>query len=77
MPDQRRPSDACATSSGLALYRCPKATKEFDMPLWDVLVPISRFMILFMWAWSLITILGDLFRDHELSGWARRSGPCS
>jgi hypothetical protein len=71
MPDQRRPSDACATGSGLALYRCPNATKEFDMPLWDVLVSIFWFMILFMWAWLLITILGDLFRDHELSGWGK------
>jgi hypothetical protein len=34
--------------------------KEFDMHLWDVVVPIFWFMILFAWAWLLIAILGDL-----------------
>ena len=24
-----------------------------------------------IWIWILITILSDLFRDHELSGWAK------
>lgn len=24
-----------------------------------------------IWIWILITILNDLFRDHELSGWAK------
>jgi hypothetical protein len=24
-----------------------------------------------VWIWILITILSDLFRDHELSGWAK------
>jgi hypothetical protein len=44
--------------------------KEFDMHLWDVVVPIFWFMILFAWAWLLIAILGDLFR-RELSGWGK------
>jgi hypothetical protein len=39
--------------------------------LWDVLVSIFWFMILFAWIWLLISIFGDLFRDHELSGWAK------
>jgi hypothetical protein len=25
-------------------------------------------MLLFAWIWLLISIFGDLFRDHELSG---------
>ena len=41
------------------------------MSLWDVLVSIFWFMILFAWIWLLISIFGDLFRDHELSGWGK------
>ena len=41
------------------------------MPLWDVVVSIFWFMILFTWIWLLITIFGDIFRDHELSGWGK------
>jgi hypothetical protein len=41
------------------------------MSLWDVLVSIFWFMMLFAWIWLLISIFGDLFRDHELSGWAK------
>ena len=41
------------------------------MSLWDVLVSIFWFMMLFAWIWLLISIFGDLFRDHDLSGWAK------
>jgi len=35
--------------------------------LWDIF-----WLFLFvLWFWLLITIFGDLFRDHELSGWAK------
>jgi hypothetical protein len=36
--------------------------------LWDILVSIFWVMLLFAWIWLLITIFGDLIRDHELSG---------
>jgi hypothetical protein len=39
--------------------------------LWDILLSIFWFMLLFAWIWLLITIFGDLFRDHELSGWGK------
>jgi hypothetical protein len=41
------------------------------MSLWDVTVSIFWFMILFAWILLLFTIFGDLFHDHELSGWAK------
>jgi hypothetical protein len=41
--------------------------------LWDVLVSIFWFMLLFSWIWLLVMIVGDLFRDHELSGWGKAS----
>jgi hypothetical protein len=39
--------------------------------LWDILLSIFWFMLLFAWIWLLITIFGDIFRDHELSGWGK------
>jgi Phospholipase_D-nuclease N-terminal/Short C-terminal domain len=45
--------------------------EETAMNLWDVLLSIFWFVILFAWIWLLISILGDIFRDHELSGWGK------
>jgi hypothetical protein len=39
--------------------------------LWDILVSIFWFMLLVVWIWLLVAIFGDLFRDHEMSGWAK------
>jgi hypothetical protein len=39
--------------------------------LWDVLVSIFWFMLLFTWLWLLVTLLGDLFRDHTTGGWGK------
>ena len=41
------------------------------MSLWDILLSIFWFMLLFAWIWLLISILTDIFRDHELSGWGK------
>jgi hypothetical protein len=41
------------------------------MALWDILVSIFWFMLLFAWIWLLIAILTDIFRDHSLSGWGK------
>jgi hypothetical protein len=35
-----------------------------------LLTTLSIFFFV-IWIWILITILGDLFRDHETSGWAK------
>jgi hypothetical protein len=43
----------------------PFADVNFGEALWLAL-EIFFFVI---WIWILITILSDLFRDHELSGW--------
>jgi hypothetical protein len=40
---------------------------EFD--LGDALLSILAFFFLIIWVFLLITIVMDLFRDHELSGW--------
>lgn len=41
------------------------------MDLWDVMISIFWFMLLVAWFWLLIAIISDLFRDEELSGWAK------
>src|SRR5690242_16275245 len=41
------------------------------MPFWEVLVSIIWFMLLVAWFWLLIVIIGDLFRDGSLSGFAK------
>lgn len=42
-----------------------------DFSLWDVLVSMFWFMLLFAWIWLLISILSDIFRDRELGGGAK------
>ena len=46
------------------------------MPIADIsfgegLLFIFEFFLLFAWIWILISVIGDLFRDHELSGVAK------
>jgi hypothetical protein len=45
--------------------------KEWDMDFWDVVGSIFWFMILFAWIGLVFRIFGDLFGDHELSGWGK------
>ena len=39
-----------------------------DFGLWDVLVSMLWFGLLMTWIWMIIAILGDIFRDRDLSG---------
>src|SRR5689334_9480616 len=41
------------------------------MNFWDTLGSIFWFMILFAWILLLFRIFGDLFGDHEMSGWGK------
>jgi hypothetical protein len=38
---------------------------------WEFVLGIFWFMLLFAWIWLLISIVADIFRDHELSGWGK------
>jgi ABC-type multidrug transport system fused ATPase/permease subunit len=40
-----------------------------DYGLGEALVSMLAFFFLIIWVFLLITIVMDLFRDHELSGW--------
>jgi len=42
-----------------------------DFGLGEALLVALEIFFLVIWIWILITVLVDLFRDHELSGWAK------
>lgn len=37
----------------------------------EVLLTMIYFVFLFIWIWLLISVFADLFRSHDLSGWAK------
>lgn len=42
-----------------------------DVSFGEILLVALEIFFFVVWIWILITILTDLFRDHELSGWAK------
>jgi hypothetical protein len=42
-----------------------------DFTLGHALLTVLEIFVLVAWFWVLITIMGDLFRDHEMSGWGK------
>jgi Phospholipase_D-nuclease N-terminal/Short C-terminal domain len=50
--------------------------QEVRMPIADftfghALLTVLEIFVLVAWFWILISIVSDLFRDHELSGWGK------
>ena len=42
-----------------------------DINFGEALLVAFEIFFFVIWIWILITILSDLFRDHEISGWAK------
>ena len=42
-----------------------------DINFGEALLVAFEVFFFVIWIWILITILSDLFRDHEISGWAK------
>jgi Short C-terminal domain/Phospholipase_D-nuclease N-terminal len=42
-----------------------------DYGLGEALLTVLEIFFLVVFFWLLITIIGDLFRDHEMSGWGK------
>jgi hypothetical protein len=42
-----------------------------DYGLGEALLTVLSIFFFVIWIWILITILSDLFRDHEVSGWGK------
>jgi cell division protein FtsX len=37
----------------------------------QALLTVLEFALLFMWIWVAISVVADVFRSHDLSGWAK------
>jgi ABC-type multidrug transport system fused ATPase/permease subunit len=42
-----------------------------DYPLLNVFWTMLGFFLFFIWIWLLITVISDVFRSQDLSGWAK------
>ena len=42
-----------------------------DFTLGDALLTVLEVFLFVVYFWILITIIGDLFRDHQMSGWGK------
>ena len=42
-----------------------------DITFGHLLLTVLEVFLLVAWFWILVTIIGDLFRDHEVSGWGK------
>jgi hypothetical protein len=42
-----------------------------DFGTGQVFLSMLYFFLFFIWIWILITVFADLFRSHDLSGWAK------
>jgi hypothetical protein len=42
-----------------------------DISFGDLLLFVVEIALFVIWIWILFTIIADLFRDHEMSGWAK------
>jgi hypothetical protein len=43
----------------------------YDYPLLGVFWTMLWFFLFFVWIWILISVFIDIFRSHDLSGWAK------
>lgn len=44
---------------------------EGGFTFWNFLVDALAIFIFILWLWLLITVFGDLFRRHDISGWGK------
>jgi uncharacterized protein YybS (DUF2232 family) len=42
-----------------------------DFGTGQVFLSMLWFFLFFIWIWLLITVFADIFRSHDLSGWAK------
>ena len=43
----------------------------YDYPLGGVFLSFLYFFLFVIWIWILITVFMDIFRSHDLGGWAK------
>jgi hypothetical protein len=42
-----------------------------DITFGELLLVVAEIFLFVIWIWILFTIITDIFRDHEMSGWAK------
>lgn len=42
-----------------------------DVSFGELLLTVFEVFLFVVWIWILFTIIGDLFRDHDMSGWGK------
>ena len=42
-----------------------------DYPLLNVFWTMLLFFVFVLWIWTVVAVLIDVFRSHDLSGWAK------
>ncbi len=42
-----------------------------DYPLLNLFLTMLYFFLFIAWIWLLIVVLGDIFRSHDMGGWAK------
>jgi hypothetical protein len=50
---------------------------DSSYPLLNLFWTMFIFFLWVIWIWILIMVFIDIFRSHDLSGWARPCGSCS
>jgi hypothetical protein len=45
--------------------------RTYTMSFFEVMASIFWFMLLVAWFWLMVVVITDLFRDRDLSGWAK------
>ena len=42
-----------------------------DYPFFDLILSMAIFFLWIVWIWILIEVIADIFRRHDVSGWAK------
>jgi uncharacterized membrane protein len=42
-----------------------------DYPLWNAFMTMMWFFLWMLWLFLLFTIISDIFRSHDMNGWAK------
>ncbi|MBS1861920.1 MAG: SHOCT domain-containing protein [Actinobacteria bacterium] len=68
-PPRGRPFRIAASRSTTNSYGKETVLPLADISFGELLLVVFEVFLFVIWIWILFTIIADLFRDHELSGW--------
>src|ERR1700684_3852695 len=63
---------SCAVHTAARTRRWPRHKGEkMSYPLLDIFWTILEFFLWLVWIWVFVMVIFDIFRSHDLSGWAK------